>query len=349
VSLQVAVPNAEERELVMGVAPEDVPLLGKAEEFMRAVQDVPRLEQRLKCWAFKRRFDSAVAEIKPQIETLLKAAEQLLTSQELVDLLKMTLAVGNYMNGGTSRANAYGFKMESLGKLADTKSADNKLTLLDFIAQQCALNAPSALQLSTALSAVPEARRLIVTNIATEIAELDKGLKLLSAELENAEYKRLPEDKFASGLQDFASRAQSEVDALQAANKELLDKIAAMASYFAEDPKQLVPEQFFTSITEFLGVWDKSVQKIDQNKVKDGQKQREVKAAEEKQQKEREEKEAEAAKAAAKKDDEETGLVDNLMGSLVSGAGFRRNKHRQMASVVSAIDLQAIQLKKVSG
>ena len=46
----------------------------------------------------------------------------------------MILAVGNYLNGSTSRGQADGFNLETLRKISDTKAtASTKMTLFDFV------------------------------------------------------------------------------------------------------------------------------------------------------------------------------------------------------------------------
>ena len=52
-------------------------------------------------------------------------------------MLELILAFGNYMNRG-QRGNAVGFKLNSLTRIADTKSSCNKsMTLLHFVATTC--------------------------------------------------------------------------------------------------------------------------------------------------------------------------------------------------------------------
>ena len=52
-------------------------------------------------------------------------------------MLELILAFGNYMNRG-QRGNALGFKLNSLTRIADTKSSCNKnMTLLHFMADTC--------------------------------------------------------------------------------------------------------------------------------------------------------------------------------------------------------------------
>jgi Formin Homology 2 Domain len=47
------------------------------------------------------------------------------------------------LNGGTARGGAYGFKLDTLGKLESVKGGDNKTTLLDILAKWAVADAPS--------------------------------------------------------------------------------------------------------------------------------------------------------------------------------------------------------------
>lgn len=110
-------------------------------------------QQRLQSLYFKKKFAERIAEIKPKIEgmpciffmqfsdyskhcdfhnikpmcilALTKASKEMLHSRNLKQLLEVVLAFGNYMNKG-QRGNAYGFKVSSLNKIADTKSSIDK-------------------------------------------------------------------------------------------------------------------------------------------------------------------------------------------------------------------------------
>lgn len=56
---------------------------------------------------------------------LSKASKEILHSRNLQQLLEVVLAFGNFMNKG-QRGNAYGFRVSSLNKIADTKSSIDK-------------------------------------------------------------------------------------------------------------------------------------------------------------------------------------------------------------------------------
>lgn len=59
------------------------------------------------------------------VSALSLASKEVVQSRSLRQLLEVVLAFGNYMNKG-QRGNAYGFKLSSLNKIADTKSSIDK-------------------------------------------------------------------------------------------------------------------------------------------------------------------------------------------------------------------------------
>lgn len=61
------------------------------------------------------------------VSALCLASREVVQSRALRQLLEVVLAFGNYMNKG-QRGNAYGFKVSSLNKIADTKSSTDKYT-----------------------------------------------------------------------------------------------------------------------------------------------------------------------------------------------------------------------------
>jgi hypothetical protein len=85
--------------------------------------------------------------------------------------------VGNYLNSGTFRGAATGFKLDTLLTLADTKASDRKTSLLLFVVQELLRSAKNVKFLSTELSAVNTAARLSVEDVQKGIADVTLGLK----------------------------------------------------------------------------------------------------------------------------------------------------------------------------
>ncbi len=90
---------------------------------------------------------------------MLAAVSEVEKSKKLKNILEIILAIGNYLNGSTPRGQAYGFKLEALKKLRDTKSADNQTTLLHYIVQLVEKQDEDALAFSKDLKHVAPAAR----------------------------------------------------------------------------------------------------------------------------------------------------------------------------------------------
>ena len=94
-------------------------------------------EQRLRTLHYKKKFTIWLNELRPKIQAVLEASKEVQRSKRLKRMLELILAFGNYMNRG-QRGNAHGFKLNSLTRIADTKSSCNKnMTLLHFMADTC--------------------------------------------------------------------------------------------------------------------------------------------------------------------------------------------------------------------
>lgn len=61
-----------------------------------------------------------------EINSMYYAAKEIKESREWLDVLKVILELGNALNHGTFRAGAWGFKIDALTKLGETKSDSKK-------------------------------------------------------------------------------------------------------------------------------------------------------------------------------------------------------------------------------
>ena len=133
-SLASILPSAEDAQIVKDYNG-DTALLGKAETFVLAVSKVPRYAIRAKCMLTRATFDEKYAELKESVETVSSAVKEVRSSKALRRALEFTLALGNYLNGGTNKGAAWGFKLDTLSKIVGTKTIDGKSTLLHYLAR----------------------------------------------------------------------------------------------------------------------------------------------------------------------------------------------------------------------
>ncbi len=80
-------------------------------------------------------------------------------SDIIVLSLQLILMTGNYMNAGSRNQQSYGFDLSFLTKLGGTKSADQKTTLLHFLANVMESKFPDVLDFAVELRNVEAASR----------------------------------------------------------------------------------------------------------------------------------------------------------------------------------------------
>ncbi len=104
-----------------------------AELFFRQLVSVKRIEDKVKAMQAMATFEERVEEARAGQKTLQEVCSQVMNSEKLIQVLEMVLNIGNLMNAGTLHGGVEAFKFESLSKLSETKSADGKTTVLDYI------------------------------------------------------------------------------------------------------------------------------------------------------------------------------------------------------------------------
>ena len=112
----------------------DTTVITTVDRFFYTIYKVPRLERRLKAARLRFTFDGIANDIRARHRVVLAAFNAVNNSSSLRATLEHVLAIGNFLNGGTNRGGAYGFKLDSLTKLSTVKSADNSMTLIHYLA-----------------------------------------------------------------------------------------------------------------------------------------------------------------------------------------------------------------------
>jgi hypothetical protein len=104
-----------------------------AENFFWLLSSIPRCATRLKLLLFHLRFPAQAADVEESLRVWIDAATAIQSSKELKQLMNVVLTVGNYLNSGTAKGAAGGFRLTSLQLLESTKSNDGSTSLLDYI------------------------------------------------------------------------------------------------------------------------------------------------------------------------------------------------------------------------
>jgi hypothetical protein len=170
-------PTAEEEQLLRAFdGPEAA--LSQVEMFMQAFISVPHVNRRLEACEFMRIFDPCLADVGLLVSVVTDASVEIMSSEPLQLMFAMTLLHGNFMNTGAQRyANAVGFNLDGLDKLAACKSADNKTNLLRYFIDQLTQSHPNyADDFVRSMGTLSVASKVQCSNIDSEFSKLQSGL-----------------------------------------------------------------------------------------------------------------------------------------------------------------------------
>jgi len=244
--------------------------LPQAEKFVLKLDAVPYYDERLKSFLFLLSFDSKKLDCDQGIQILRKAAKEILNSKLFPQLLNYILEVGNFINEGSPRGGGFGFKMSSLPKLEDIKTADNKTTLLQFILKILDKNAPELAKFYEELPTVEQASKVSLLNIISDIAGMKKDFEGSMHFMESIKLKeQIPI------LTNSMSKVKGSLEVTEKSFAELDEAYKSVVAYLGEDPK-CPAEELFGSITLFIKVVvDANKRNIEVEAIAEKQKKRE--------------------------------------------------------------------------
>ncbi|ELU12881.1 hypothetical protein CAPTEDRAFT_173924 [Capitella teleta] len=110
--------------------------LDRPEQFLLDLARIPNFAERCFCLIFHSSFDESLTIVENSLNNIRLLCQMLMSSDSVQKVLSLILALGNYMNGGTSRGQADGFGLEILSKLKDVKSKDSTCSLLAYVVKQ---------------------------------------------------------------------------------------------------------------------------------------------------------------------------------------------------------------------
>ena len=248
-------PTAEDVEVCQGY---DGPkaLLGKAEQFFLAVAGVPRYQIRTKCMLVRVTFDERYGECEEKVLSVQKAVAQVRSSKAFKTVLEYALACGNYLNGTSNKGSAWGFKLDSLAKLKDTKTMDNSSTMMHYIAAQLEAAAGDktapALLLADEMPDVEAATRCIWKDETGELATIKSSLKQVQTQVKLDKI-----EEFTSSMGKFHGAASVKAEKLGETHAETDKALTELKAYFGEDPKT-EPEELFGLLHNFIVMFEKA-------------------------------------------------------------------------------------------
>eukprot|EP00112_Aurelia_sp_Birch-Aquarium-sp1_P016065 Seg3607.1 transcript_id=Seg3607.1/GoldUCD/mRNA.D3Y31 product=Formin-H protein_id=Seg3607.1/GoldUCD/D3Y31 len=252
VALKRFQPNTDELDMYKNFQgnTESLPLVDK---FMHKLCDIPNLSRKLDILLTIMEVPSQYDDIKPPVINLLEACRALEKSKNFEKLLEYVLAVGNYLNGGTTRGGAYGFKMSSLVKLVNVRSGDKEYNLLKFVVEQLFDKDLNSLKCFEEVPGLMTPMDASIKGLAAEIDVMKGDLKKAQTNIEFVVKAKLSADekRFLDKASEFVGNYASKLDDLSEKCNEMQSVSASLLKKFGEAPGLNI-ENWLNDVAEFL-------------------------------------------------------------------------------------------------
>ncbi|XP_041087295.1 formin-like protein 1 [Polyodon spathula] len=253
------IPTEYEQKLISKYERDKKPLdeLSEEDQFMVRFSKIPRLSDHISILTFMGNFKDTVQLLKPHLNAIIAASMSIKSSAKLKKILEIILAFGNYMNS-SKRGAAYGFRLQSLDLLLDTKSTDRKQTLLHFIVNIIQEKYPELSSFYTELHFVDKAAAVSLDSVMQDVRSLQRGMELTRKEF-------MVQDDNAV-LKGFLKSNSEVLDTLQADCTTGQEAYVSLVEYFGENPKTTPPSVFFPVIVRFIKAYKQAEVDIDLRK-----------------------------------------------------------------------------------
>ncbi|CAG9862658.1 unnamed protein product [Phyllotreta striolata] len=260
--LQRMVPTEQETKAYREYVNEkkNVNLLTEEDKFLLQLTKVERISAKLGIMNYIGNFFDSIHLVSPQVHAIISASNSVKNSKKLRSVLEVILAFGNYLNS-SKRGPAYGFKLQSLDTLLDTKSTDKRLCLLHYIVATIRQKFPEMLNFDSELHYIEKAAVVSLENINTDVNELEKGMETVRKE---AEIRGRGNHSLV--VRDFLANAEDKLRRLKSDAKTALEAFRECVEFFAESPRTTDANSFFSLLVRFTKAFKTADQENEQRR-----------------------------------------------------------------------------------
>jgi len=145
----------------------------RVEKFWYVMYNLPKAAGRLRVLEYSLTLDENITYTKGQIQLVIDALALIAENENFSTVLKVILALGNYMNGGTSKGQSYGFPLDFLQSIGGTKSTKGT-TLLMYITEVVAKHYPPAMDWVSEMEVIKLPAQMDPEDFQKEIDEITK-------------------------------------------------------------------------------------------------------------------------------------------------------------------------------
>ncbi|KAM8888391.1 formin-like protein 1 isoform 1-T1 [Synchiropus picturatus] len=223
--------------------------LSEEERFMVRFSKIPRLPQRIRTLTFMGNFPESVKILQPQLDAIITASMSIKSSSKLKKVLEIILAFGNYMNS-SKRGSAFGFRLQSLDLLLETKSTDRQQTLLHYMVDVIQDKYPQVQDFSSELHFLDKAAMVSLDSVQQDLRALERGMEVSRREFCIESQNPV--------LETFLSTNTELLHTLTADGKTAQESYESAVEYFGENSKTTAPSMFFPVLVRFIKAYKRA-------------------------------------------------------------------------------------------
>ena len=226
--------------------------LAVCDQFVLIISGIIGYKERVKSMLFKYNYLEDYLIITKEINRVFKVFKCLKEDENLKKLLEIMLALGNYMNGGSSRGGAFGYTLKSLTKFSDTKS--NGYTFIDYTVKFIYEQVKDGAKIFEVLKKLKKFEKMQYQSIVEGVKQMEnrwKDAQALKKLVTSKKEELLEEDKSEAFLNDFYNDAEEKIkeikDKLEKIDKDYED----IAKFFGENAEKFPLIKFVDTFRKF--------------------------------------------------------------------------------------------------
>ena len=168
-------PKEDEIKKITALSQEDAMSMSPSVQYFYLVANFPKYAERLEMWLDILEFEQIMTEADEATDMLIDCANSIKGNEQLAGVLKIVLALGNYLNIGSAQAGALGVRIGDLEKLTGLKAADGS-TLLDWVVGLVRKTDPKLCRFGDHMPRLQESTNVDLGALEKEVGEIRRKM-----------------------------------------------------------------------------------------------------------------------------------------------------------------------------
>eukprot|EP01111_Echinosteliopsis_oligospora_P012575 TRINITY_DN4323_c0_g1_i1.p1 TRINITY_DN4323_c0_g1~~TRINITY_DN4323_c0_g1_i1.p1 ORF type:complete len:530 (+),score=160.71 TRINITY_DN4323_c0_g1_i1:1984-3573(+) len=269
-------PTSEEvqtiKEYMQSNDPEKLPL-GPAEAYFYEVSSVLHLESRLKACLYKYQLPEKRDSILEALAMFQAACKEIDNSKKFQQILEIILAIGNFLNFGSNRGSAEGYRIDILVKMRDTKTVDNRSNLMQYFASIVEEKFPDLLDFAAQdlPSLITSSSKVTMTMAQTQttLSEITKMTKETDKAVQDAvKLDTSGDDDFVKSMSEMMEESKKEILQMTTMMDDTLKMANNLITKFGEDSANFSLDNLVGLICQFWESFKDARKELEVHRIK---------------------------------------------------------------------------------